>query len=218
MPGMITLFLIAGGIIFLQQHNKKLARQIEREVSPMQMGTTGSEPKTPKTPKPAVANSGFTEALEKLSRERKRPRHYEFPAENFIFKAPGPDWLSTSSSQVPEAQVILEHTDGDCMFVIIGEALGEDGSYTEKDLREVVKRHMLTFTPHLQFVNKGKIDSKGMSFNRFDARARMDSSKRYIVNIRTFRCRRVSGHRHSSPSHRAGSVTPPISAGSFNCP
>ena len=130
MPGMITLFLIAGGIIFLQQHNKKLARQIEREVSPMQMGTTGSEPKTPKTPKPAVANSGFTEALEKLSRERKRPRHYEFPAENFIFKAPGPDWLSTSSSQVPEAQVILEHTDGDCMFVIIGEALGEDGSYT----------------------------------------------------------------------------------------
>jgi hypothetical protein len=45
---------------------------------------------------------------------------------------------------------------------------------------------MLTFTPHLQFENRGKLDSKGMSFNRFDARARMDNAKRYIVNISTF--------------------------------
>jgi hypothetical protein len=127
---------------------------------------------------PPVAESELPRALEKLNLERKRPRHHEFPAENFIFKAPGKDWLISSSDQVPEAQVILEHAEGDCVFVIIGEALGEDGSYTEKDLQEVVKRHMLTFTQHLQFENRGKLDSKGMSFNRFDARARMDNAKR----------------------------------------
>jgi hypothetical protein len=88
-PGFITLLLIIGGIIFLQQHKKRLARQIESELSPVHLGKTTEEP--PEIATPAVAESELARALEKLNRERKRPRHHEFPAENFVFKAPGKD-------------------------------------------------------------------------------------------------------------------------------
>ena len=40
---------------------------------------------------------------------------------------------------------MLEHEDTGIQFAVIGEALGEDGSYTEQDLLEVVKKRMMFY-------------------------------------------------------------------------